>query len=124
MIDSATVAYRGNQSDDAAVGTFLAELRREAERTGAGILLIAHSNRLPHRTAANDANDVDLVAGSTAWTDRVRGVLNIARDDDGLALVVAKSNYGERGLSCDLTAIHDPQGRPIRYAGARWRRPS
>ena len=58
------------------VRAFLRALTAEATAAGAGVLLVAHSNKAGRRmVAAGEDPGADLVAGSAAWYDGARGVL-------------------------------------------------
>ena len=98
IIDPVTAAFDINHNDAGSVRRVLRALRKEATERAAGVLLIAHSNK---RGRMKDAEDADLVSGSAAWVDGVRGVLTLTRYPDGgprdHTLRCTKANYGPAG---------------------------
>ena len=117
MIDPASVAAAGiSPSDGAAVRAFLLGVTEEAERIGAGALIVAHDTK----GARNDARagigpGPGAVSGSGQWSDGARAVLHLsgAGPDDQRLLVAAKSNYGPSGWGARLSPRWD--------GGHKWR---
>lgn len=93
---------------------FLTALSREAERIGAGVLLVAHSNKTVRGNDNDDPFGAGLVSGSTAWHDGVRGVLTMTWENETgtRRLAIAKANYGETRHVCELVKIEaETRGR-------------
>lgn len=107
IIDSATDAYVGEANSVPQVAAFLAALRTTARQAPweCGIILLAHSNKQARRgnDKGPDPFQPGNVAGSTAWTDKARGVLAFmwgANKGERL-LSVPKANYGVAKVMCD-----------------------
>ena len=131
VIDAATDAYVGDANAVPPVGAFLAKLRSEARQAPwrCGVMIVAHSNKQSRRggqTAAKfDPFNPGQVAGSTAWTDKVRGVLAFMWDasqeeagggkNTNRVLSVPKANYGLSRVKCSPTAMHGPDGRVMGF---------
>ena len=95
------------------VRSFLRALTAEATAAGAGVLLVAHSNKAARRAVASgDDPGADLVGGSAAWYDGARGVLSLATDPDSSdrLLQCVKANYGRTGWGARLTERIGPGG--------------
>ena len=108
VIDPVLAAYAGNQNDAAPVRRFLVLLASAAAEIGAGVLLIAHSNKESRGQNAGPGHPGN-VSGSTAWTDAARGVLTMSREHtnrgDSWTLGVSKANYGPAFISCQPVPI-------------------
>ena len=114
VVDPALEAYVGEANAVAPVREFLGALAREAGKLRAGVLLVVHSNkaaRKPNQPENKtkdkkkpDPFDPGQVAGSTAWTDGVRGVLAMTWTEEPgeRVLAVAKANYGPARIKCHL----------------------
>lgn len=111
VIDPVLSAFAGDATEATSVGEFLIKLGLKAGAIGkgAGVLVVAHSTKTV-RKDANDLNPFDSgqVAGTTYWTDAVRGVLTmtwrVGGEADERMLSIAKANYGPSRI---VTAI-DP----------------
>ena len=116
VIDPASVAAAGvSPSDGAAVRAFLLGVTEEAERIGAGVLIVAHDTKAARNEARSGIGPgPGAVAGSGQWSDGARAVLHLsgAGPDDRRLLVAAKSNYGASGWGARLAP---------RWDGDRWR---
>ena len=98
VIDPAVAAFDISHNDAGSVRRVLRAIRREATKRNASVLVVTHSNKAGRR---KDAEDTDLVTGSAAWVDGVRGVLTLAPCPRGgaghHAIRCIKANYGPRG---------------------------
>ena len=97
------------------VRAFLRALTAEATAAGAGVLLVAHSNKAGRRmAAAGEDPGADLVAGSAAWYDGARGVLSLVVDPEpgssDRLLQCVKANYGRTGWGARLIERTGPGG--------------
>ena len=106
------------------VRAFLRALTAEATAAGAGVLLVAHSNKAGRRmVAAGEDPGADLVAGSAAWYDGARGVLSLVVDPEpgssDRLLTCTKANYGRTGWGARLTEKLGPGGAFRLVLGAR-----
>ena len=103
VIDPALGAYTNSQNDETGIRQFLGLVSREAERIGAGVLMVAHS-RKSARDGKEDPFDPGQVGGSTHWTDRARGVMTLIRNAErrGLILAIPKANYGVDMISVEI----------------------
>lgn len=121
IVDPASAALAGGTNDSGSVRPFLDSLRREAERLGLGVLVVAHDNKGARMAAARgEVVGADAVAGSSAWYDAARSVLYLRRGpDDGRLLQVLKSNYGRSGWGCELAEAEDAGGRFAGFELAR-----
>ena len=79
-IDPASVAAAGvSPSDGAAVRAFLLGVTGEAERIGAGVLIVAHDTKAARNEArAGIGPGPGAVAGSGQWSDGARAVLHLS----------------------------------------------
>ena len=115
VIDPASVACAGvSPSDGAAVRAFLLAVTQEAERIGAGALIVAHDTKGARNEArAGNSPGPGAVSGSGQWSDGARAVLHLsaAGPDDRRLLVAVKSNYGPSGWGARLSP---------RWEGDRW----
>ena len=130
IIDPALSAFTGESNAAPPVRSFLAELGLLAERTNAGVLVVAHSTKSAR--VGGDPYDPGQVGGSGAWADGCRGVLTLTtqrtkgKDDDGGTwplLAISKANWGPayRALPLNEIEYQASSGRyePIGYeAGA------
>ena len=97
------------------VRAFLRALTAEAERAGAGVLLVSHDTKEARNALARGENPgAGVVAGSAAWYDGARGVLSLARDpapgSDDRLLECVKANYGRTGWGARLRERTGPGG--------------
>ena len=119
IIDPAMAVFVAEQNNAAMVRLFLSSLRRAAEQHDCGIMVLAHSNKAARKAQGGevDALDPGMVAGSTAWTDGVRGVLSMTYNDNddnaNRMLTVMKANYGPRKIACALRPEHDAKSNKI-----------
>ena len=101
MIDPAAAALDGATNDSGPVRRFMDELRRKAETSGAGVLVVAHDTKSARNEAkAGGDPGAGAVAGSAAWFDACRGVLYLRPDPvdrDRWLLECTKANYGRTG---------------------------
>ena len=116
VIDPASVALVGvSPSDGAGVRAFLADVTAEADRIGAGVLILAHDTKgARNETRAGYGPGAGMVAGSAQWFDGARAVLHLSGPgpDERRLLVAEKSNYGPSGWGARLAP---------RWDGDRWR---
>ena len=111
VIDHARLAMDGDPDDAAHVTQLTRVLTQIAQKTGAAVMLLAHSPKSVIRQQANEMSIAD-VAGSSAFSDNARAgfIMYGMRKDDADALGVhdidrkkyiklecAKSNYGPQG---------------------------
>ena len=101
IIDPASAALEGATNDSGPVRRFMDELRRKAETSGAGVLVVAHDTKSARNEAkAGGDPGAGAVAGSAAWFDACRGVLYLRPDPvdrDRWLLECTKANYGRTG---------------------------
>ena len=116
VIDPASVAFAGaHPSDGAAVRAFLLAVTEEADRTGAGVLILAHDTKgARNETRAGHGPGAGMVSGSAQWFDGARAVLHLSGPgpDEKRLIVAEKSNYGPSGWGARLAP---------RWDGDRWR---
>ncbi len=116
MIDPASVAVAGmSPSDGAGVRAFLLAITEEADRIGAGVVILAHDTKAARNEArAGLGPGAGMVAGSSQWYDGARAVLHLSGPgpDDKRLLVCEKANYGPTGWGARLAP---------RWDGERWR---
>lgn len=116
IIDPALSAYVGESNAAAPVRSFLDALTDEAEALGAGVLLIAHSNKTARGGA--DPYDPGQVGGSGHWVDGVRGVLTLTQPEkhsDMRRLSIAKANYGPSYIGINLEPIRYDSGAIVGF---------
>ena len=121
VIDPALAAYVGDANSVGPVREFVGALTREARRLSLGVLLIAHSTKAV-RGSNKEAGPYEpgLVAGSSAWTDSIRGVATLKwRPDDPSErmLAVAKANYGPARILIELDAMRMRKGLIVGFRG-------
>ena len=119
VIDPALSAYVGESNAAAPVRSFLDALNDEAEALGAGVLLIAHSNKTARVGA--DPYDPGQVGGSGHWVDGVRGVLTLTqpeKDSDVRRLSIAKANYGPSYIGINLQPIRSSDHAIVGFQAA------
>ena len=111
VIDPALGAYTNSQNDETGIRQFLGLVSQEAERIGAGVLMVAHS-RKSARGGKEDPFDPGQVGGSTHWTDRARGVITLTRNTElrGLILAISKANYGLDMISAEIEPVRTKSG--------------
>ena len=106
VIDPASVAFAGaHPSDGAAVRAFLLACTEEAERIGAGVLILAHDTKgARNETRAGHGPGAGMVSGSAQWFDGARAVLHLSGAGPGekRLIVAEKSNYGASGWGARL----------------------
>ena len=115
VIDPASAALEGATNDSGPVRRFMDQLRREAETSGAGVLVIAHDTKSARNEArAGGDPGAGAVAGSAAWFDASRGVLyfrsNPTGQDEWL-LECIKANYGQTGWGAMLNVAKTKSGQ-------------
>ena len=103
VIDPALGAYTNSQNDETGIRQFLGLVSKEAERIGAGVLMVAHSRKTA-RDGKEDPFDPGQVGGSTHWGDRARGVMTLTRNTErcGLILAIPKANYGADRILAEI----------------------
>ena len=117
VIDPAQAAFCSPGFSAQWTRLFLDAVRIEAERIGAGVLVIAHSTKAA-RTGLQ-ANDPGNVSGSAAWHDAARGVLVFQAPQEATdkapaqpySLACVKANHGPSGWSVPLD--NDGRGGPF-----------
>ncbi len=93
VVDNASDAYDASEIDRAKVRSFMRSLVRLAQATAAGVLLLAHVDKV---TARGLSSGSDSYSGSTAWHNSARSRLFLSRDKDGtLLLEHQKHNLGK-----------------------------
>ena len=105
VVDPASVALAANLNDAAVVRSFLRGLTAEADRTGCGVLLVAHDTKSGRNEARGGGDPgAGAVAGSSQWFDGARGVLYLHRVGTGPERVLhcLKANYGRSGWGAAL----------------------
>ena len=111
VIDPASVAASGmSPSDGAGVRAFLLGCTEEADRIGAGVLILAHDTKAArNETRAGYGPGAGMVAGSSQWFDGARAVLHLSGSgpDEKRLLVCEKSNYGASGWGARLAPRWD-----------------
>ena len=123
VVDPALSAFVGQSNDAAPVREFLTALAGEAAQHGAGVLLIAHSNKTARSgsKAEYDPFDPGHVGGSGHWTDTARGAMSLTYDRrDGAApgariLAVSKANYGPARRWCKVVSHTAPSGEIVGF---------
>ena len=106
VLDPAMAAFADNPNDVGAVRAFVTRAVGQAAREHeCAVLVVAHSTKAGRKDEA-DWFDPGHIAGSAAWTDGVRSVMTLRRDDEGgVCLVVVKANYGPARLAMNLEAV-------------------
>ena len=105
VIDPALGAYANSQNEETGIREFLGLVSREAERIGAGVLMVAHS-RKSARGGKEDPFDPGQVGGSTHWTDRARGVMTLTRDTERRGLVLGGLLSDDAVLRYDVPGLN------------------
>ena len=112
VVDPVLAAYPADQSSNAAVTEFLFALVREARRHHRSLLLVAHSNKAARGGLRGGPG---TVSGTTAWWDRVRGVLALNWAEPGplgeLELRIAKANRGPERISIAVNRLRSTNSR-------------
>lgn len=99
-------------SESGPVRAFMGALAREAEGSGAGVLLVAHDTKAARaEVRAGGEPGAGAVAGSATWHDAARGVLYLTRSAEGPRLDCIKSNYGRSGWTVQLAERFAHGGR-------------
>jgi RecA-family ATPase len=101
VIDNAALTFDDLEIDRRAVSTFLRSLNTLARRTGAAVVLIAHTSK------SSDSTSARMASGSTAWVNAARAGLLLKTVDDGAELTLAKANYSKRGTKIELRWTDD-----------------
>ena len=123
IIDPLTTAFTGNPNETPSVRLYLQALRELATAKNTGILSVCHCAKRVRDAMVLPINPLDpqMVSGSSAWVDGVRGAMALTREGQSLLLTVIKSNYGPARKQVRLTAVR-PEGedgndrRPAFYA--------
>lgn len=125
VIDPLLSSFHGEANSPRDARVFLGALAREAERHGAGVLLIAHSSKAARGFNA-DIFDPGQVGGSSHWTDGTRGAMAFDWDqravtergkpprylnDGKRALAVLKANAGPSRI-VTLVDVEKPKSAP------------
>ena len=122
VVDPALSAYVGESNAAAPVRDFLAALEDLAAPIGAGVLVLAHSNKTARGRTGNqkpDPFDAGQVGGSTHWVDGARAALSLTVEAEGRRrLAVLKSNYAESFISVPLDPIRHQSGAIIGFRAA------
>lgn len=121
VIDPAMSVFIGEANAVGAVRLFLSAINAEAERLQAGVVLLVHSNKAGRGKGA-DAYAPDMVAGSAAWVDGVRGAMSMTwgAQQGWRKLAVLKANYGPSMIETQLKPVHvggGESGRIIDFTG-------
>lgn len=91
IVDNASDTYAASEIDRARVREFMRSLGRIARDNSAGVMLLAHINKVKARGLDGSA---ESYSGSTAWHNSARSRLALDRTDDGLVLKHEKANLG------------------------------
>lgn len=91
VVDNASDTFAASEIDRARVREFMRSLARIAQENRAGVLLLAHINKVKARGLDGSA---ESYSGSTAWHNSARSRLALERTDDGLILKHEKANLG------------------------------
>ncbi len=91
VVDNASDTFAASEIDRARVREFMRSLARIAQEHRAGVLLLAHINKLKARGLDASAENY---SGSTAWHNSARSRLALTRTDGGLTLTHEKANLG------------------------------
>ena len=130
VVDPALSAFVGQSNDAAPVREFLTALAGEAADHGAGVLLIAQSNKAARaeRKTEYDPFDPGHVGGSGHWTDTARGAMSLTYDRrEGAApgariLAVSKANYGPARRWCKVVSYTAHGGEIVGFgADGDWK---
>lgn len=105
VIDPAQAAFCSPGFSAQWTRLFMDAVRIEAERIGAGVLIVAHSTKAARRGGLE--SDPGQVSGSAAWHDAARGVLTFQRGktdagETAFSLHCQKANYGPSGWTLEL----------------------
>lgn len=91
IVDNSSDTYAASEIDRARVREFMRFLARIAREARAGLLLLAHINKVKARGLDGSA---ESYSGSTAWHNSARSRLALDRTDEGLVLKHEKANLG------------------------------
>ncbi len=92
VIDNASDAYSGDENNRRQVRQFIRELRTLARENSAGLILLAHIDKMAARFGANG----NTYSGSTAWHNSVRSRLALIEKDGHIELAQEKLNLGKK----------------------------
>lgn len=118
IIDNASDAFGGNENDRQAVRTFMAAMGRIARETNAGVVVLAHVDKVAARTGANG----NTYSGSTAWHNSARSRVAIVKDEkqEGCVNVVhEKNNLGK--LAKPITLKWNDHGVLVPLSAMDWK---
>lgn len=101
VIDNASDTLDGNENDRAIVRGFVRSLVQLGKANEAGVLLVAHTNKLAAKTGEAD----EAYSGSTAWHNSARSRLFLGDKKGQLTLTHSKCNLGP--LAADVTLMWD-----------------
>ena len=120
VIDPVAAAFAGDSNAAAQVRGFLGELSLLAEEHHTGVLLVAHSTKAV-RGQKQDFYDPGKVAGSSHWTDGVRGVLTLQWLPGGASgercLAIPKSNWGPSRIWAKVEPVQAENGQIVGIDG-------
>lgn len=102
-IDNASDAYGADENCRRQVRRFIRELRTLARENGAGLLLLAHIDKMAARNGAQG----NTYSGSTAWHNSVRSRLALTEKDGHIELVQEKLNLGKKLERAITLTWHD-----------------
>lgn len=109
ILDHAAMIHGGDFNVREDVAQTMREVNRIAQKTGAAVIVLAHS---PKSAVGVERTTVADIAGNAAWVDLARGAWGLAtmRDEEGkkygiaperrqsfVSLTVTKNNYGPTG---------------------------
>jgi len=107
-------------AESAPVNAFISALEAEAEIGGWGVLLVTHPNKAASSTKNSD-NPMNMIAGSGAWINSVRGILTLEAApnnlDEDRVLSLAKNNYGATWTGNDAISLTKRTTDKGEYAG-------
>lgn len=92
IIDNASDAYGADENSRRQVRRFIRELRALARERDAGLILLAHVDKMAARNGAQG----NTYSGSTAWHNSVRSRLALTEKNGAVELVQEKLNLGKK----------------------------
>jgi len=134
IVDPVMSAFTGESNAAGPVREFLGQLALFAREHAVGVLLVAHSTKDARRSGQADVFDAGRIAGSSHWTDGVRGVMTMQWKPEkwgghkGERIVaIPKANWGAARIWAELAPEVDADSgmyvgmRELRTSEAIWR---
>lgn len=100
LVDNASDTFAASEIDRARVREFMRSLGRLAADNKAGVMLLAHINKVKARGVDASAENY---SGSTAWHNSARSRLSLTRTAEGLTLTHEKANLGPMRAPVSIT---------------------